>query len=489
MKEDPIQMKLIQPIENKGFIGRSYELKRIAEITQLGSAAIVVVYGRRRVGKTELIEHALGKRHLLKFEGLEGRPAQDQINNVLYQLAKYAEDPKIAKLHLTNWLEVFDIIAEYISTGEWTLYFEELQWLANYENEFISDLKYVWDNTFRRNPKLLLVLCGSSPSFMINNVLKSKALYNRSTYEIPLAPFSLFETAQFLKKHSQHEIMDAYLTVGGIPEYLKYLKQDSSIFLSLCRNSFRRGAPFVGEYERIFVSSLANNEHYHAIIQYLSKVKFATRKDIAKFLKVKTGGYLSSILRDLELCNFIKQYTPYNLKENSMLSRYCIHDNFLTFYFKFINPIESDIANGDFNDSPSKAINMEAYRKWQGYAFERFCRSNHRYIAKKLGFEDVRYQSGVFFNRSTDKNDPGYQIDLLYSREDKVLTICEIKYLQSKINTSVIDEIEGKISRLPNPNNYTIQKILISPYGPSDSLLARGYFDRIIMLSDLFENQ
>src|ERR1700733_13425597 len=125
-------MKTTQPIENKEFIGRDYELSRIAEISQLGTAAIIVVYGRRRVGKTELIEYALGKRHLLKFEGLEGKRTQEQMNTVLYQLAKYTEDPKIAKLHLTSWLEVFEIIAEYISTGEWTLYFEELQWLANY---------------------------------------------------------------------------------------------------------------------------------------------------------------------------------------------------------------------------------------------------------------------------------------------------------------------------------------------------------------------
>lgn len=477
-----------QLVENKEFIGRDYERNRLIEVSQLGHAAIVTVYGRRRIGKTELIEFTFQKRHLLKFEGLEGKSSSEQLSAVLYQLAQYVQDPKIAKLQFASWLEVFELIAEYVAEGEWTLYLEELQWLANYEDSLITDLKYVWDNYYRHNPKLLLVLCGSSPSFMINHVIKSKALYNRSMYEIPLEEFTLNETAQFLKKHSPQEVMDAYFSVGGIPEYLKYLKQDSSIFLSLCQNAFRRGAPFVGEYERIFVSSLANNSHYQVIVEYLSKVKFATRKKISEHLKLKSGGYVTELLQDLTLCGFIQVYTPYNLNENSMLSRYCISDNFLMFYFKFIKPIASQISQGDFNSSPTKAINMDAYRKWQGYAFERFCRRNHRLIARKLGFEDVHYKSGVYFDRASEKKSPGYQIDLLYARDDKVFTMCEIKYVQSKVGIEVIEEFEKKLLHFSNPKAQTIQKVLISLYGPSDTLVARGYFDRFIVLEDFFQN-
>ncbi len=478
-------MNPYQPIENNEFVGRETELARINEIEHRHQAAIMVVYGRRRIGKTELIEHAFAKRNLLKFEGIEGQSKQEQIDLVLHQLAKYTEDAKIAKLHFTHWREVFELIAEYLSDGKWTLYFEELQWLATYEDNFIADLKYVWDNFYRKNKNLLLILCGSSPSFMINHVLKSKALYNRSTYEIPLDEFNLQETEKFLNR-SHHEVVDALLTVGGIPEYLRYLKQDSSIFLSLCRNAFRKGSPFFGEYERIFVSSLANNPHYREIIEYLSKVKFATRAEMAKHLKIQSGGYLSLLLRDLELCHFIKKYTPYNLNEKSILARYCIYDNFLMFYFKFINPIGSEILNGDFNQSPTKAINTEAYRKWLGYSFERFCRKNHTLIAKKLGFEDVRYRCGVYFSRPLEKKMPGYQIDLLYAREDKVMTICEIKYVQAKIGTEVIEELEKKLSLFPNPKKMTIQKVLISTYGPADSLISRAYFDRFLILEDFF---
>src|ERR1700722_5327921 len=117
-------MKPYQVIENKEFIGRKVELERISEIEHLANPVIIVVYGRRRIGKTELIEYAFSKRNLLKFEGLEGKTELEQISLVLHQLARYAEDPKISKLNLTKWIEVFELIAQYVSQGKWTLYFE-----------------------------------------------------------------------------------------------------------------------------------------------------------------------------------------------------------------------------------------------------------------------------------------------------------------------------------------------------------------------------
>src|SRR3569832_422189 len=207
--------------KNVQFIGRASEIKTIERASNSHDASILVVYGRRRVGKTELIEHTLRQRGLIKLEGVENSDSKDQRYRVLYQLSKALNDKDITHMRFNTWMELFDFIAEKISKGKWTLYLEEVQWLADYKNEFISDLKYVWDNTLRRNPDLLLVLCGSSPSFMRNQVVHSKALYNRSMYEINLKEFSIHETHQFLKNRSFREMMDAYLTIKNKPEYLK----------------------------------------------------------------------------------------------------------------------------------------------------------------------------------------------------------------------------------------------------------------------------
>jgi len=474
---------------NKYFIGREYELKRLSSIGESNEPAIIVVYGRRRVGKTELIEQAFRERNILKFEGIEGQPEKKQMQNVLQQLSEYAEEPWLAKVNITSWTEMFKIIAGFVKQGIWTLYFEEIQWLANYKDDFISELKYVWDNYFRHNSRLVLILCGSSPSFAINHILGSKALYNRSQHELPLKEFDLLEAKEFLPKRSNREIMDAYLTIGGIPEYLKWVSKDSSVFLSLCKNSFTAGSFFAHEYTRIFISSLANNKHYKKTIEFLSKKHFATRDDILKHFKLASGGGLSEILLDLKICGFISKYTPYNLDQDSLLARYCIGDAYLQFYFKFIKPIAKQIDNGDYNHNPTAALPTDSYSKWLGYAFERMCRNNHRLFAKILGFASIAYQSGVFFNRATNLESPGYQIDLLYDRGDKVYTICEIKYLQTKVNSKVIAEFEKKLSLFPNPQNRTIQKVLITTEGADETLSKRNYFDRIITLQDIFTAQ
>lgn len=470
---------------NRQFIGRTFELSRLAQIEEAGEASIIVVYGRRRVGKTELVEQAFRNRNIIKFEGIEGEPESSQMKHVLSQLSEYVGDPLIARLDLKSWAEIFQLIAKHVSEGKWTLFLDELQWMASYRSHLIAELKYVWDNYLRHNKSLILVLCGSSPSFIINKVLHSRALYNRSQHEIHLQEFDLHEARAFLGgKRSNREVMDAYLTVGGIPEYLKYLNRESSVFLGLCKNTFTSGGFFSNEYQRIFTSSFGENRDYLDIIRFLSREKFATRKQIARHIKCKTGGRLTALLRDLEICGFITRYSPYNLDEQSLLTRYNISDQYLQLYFKFIEPIHGEIQDGNFNKNQTSPLNTDAYLKWLGYSFERLCRKHHRLIARLLGFESVVYKAGAWFNRQTGKQDQGYQIDLVFDRADRVLTICEMKYLQSRATRGIIAGFERKLELFRNPKKATIHKVLITTEGADHELT--GYFDRILTLEDLF---
>lgn len=346
-----------QVIENRGFIGRTMEKARLAMIEQLPDPCILILYGRRRVGKTELIEQYFANRNLIKLEGLENEPETVQIQNMLYQLSRYLNDPYVAKLEFKTWVEVLDFIADKLTQDILTLYFDEVQWIANYEHHFISALKYVWDNRFRHHKNLKIILCGSAPSFMIQQVLHSKALYNRSTHEMRLNEFTLKEAQQFLKNRSEREVMTAYLTLGGIPEYLKQIRDSSSVLIGICYTSFVPNGYFTTEHKRIFISSMANNPHYKSIIEFLSQARFATRKQIRDKLKITSGGSLTEVLEDLELCGFIEKYVPYQVEKSSTLVRYCIRDAYLMFYFKFIKPIESNIDDGMFAQDPLSGLN------------------------------------------------------------------------------------------------------------------------------------
>jgi len=471
----------------EAFVGRRSEWERLTMLGKAKEPAILVVYGRRRIGKTELLEQVYANRNILKFEGIRGKSQNEQRAHVLWQLSEYTQNPLIGKLQIDTWVEVFKLINDNIPEGDFTLYFEEVQWLADYNDGFVSELKFAWDNYFRYRQGLLVILCGSAPSFIVNQIIFSKSLYNRSQHELHLKEFGLTETAQFLSPRSRREVMDAYLTVGGIPEYLKWCKTSSSVFTSICKNAFDSDSFFSREYERIFVSSLSENKHYKAIMQFLSGVRFATRDEICKHLKISSSGALSDLLKDIELCGFIEKYTPYNLNEESHLSRYCIADHYLQFYYKFIRPIENEIQKGLYRDNPCSAIKMDTYQKWLGYAFERFCRHHHRLIAKILGFHGIHYLAGAFFNRKTQQSEPGFQFDLVFDRDDRVITLCEMKYVQAKIGVGVIEEFERKLELFPNHKRKSIQKVLVTTEGANDSLRTRHYFDHIITLDDLFE--
>ena len=472
--------------ENQQFIGRQREIRLLHEIAERQTPAIVITYGRRRIGKTELLEQSYRKRNILKFEGIEGLDQSSQRQRVMQQLAIYTEQPLLRDVRVDNWTDVFRHIYDYIKEGMWTLYFEEVQWLACYEQDFVSELKFVWDNYFRHNAQLIVILCGSAPSFMINEVAHSKSLYNRSQHEIALRELNLIETKQLLSGQSDREVMDAYLTVGGIPEYLLRLRDRTSIFTSLCRNAFEAEAFFSTEYKRIFISSMASNENYKKIIEYLSKQRFATRDEILTHLKIASGGRFSELLQDLITCGFIEKYTPFNLSEESIVARYAISDNYLQFYFKFIKPIAKQIEQGAFNNNPVKAIKIDSYYQWLGYAFERFCRKYDRVIANILGFSAVHYQAGPYFSRSINHQTPGYQIDLAFDRDDNVLTICELRYQKDRVNKKIVNEFERKLALLDNPKQKTIHRVLIAFNGVDESVAQQGYFDNIITLDDLF---
>lgn len=221
-------------------------------------------------------------------------------------------------------------------------------------------------------------------------------------------------------------------------------------------------------------------------MEHRGHVKFAEKKDIEKHLNTKGGGSLTTILKDLELCGFIEKYQPYQVEKSSNLFRYAISDSYLRFYFKFISPLFSSIQQGDYQSNPLQALNKESYQKWLGFAFERFCHKENRMIAGMIGFSAVRYKSGVFFNRKTSAEDPGYQVDLIFDRADRVLTICEIKYTWAKTGTEEIEAFEKKIDRIPDVHGKTIEKVLITASGASDALINLSYFDRIITLEDIF---
>jgi hypothetical protein len=482
---------------NPAFIGRSREIQRLNTACQPATATIIVVSGRRRVGKTELIEQYFRNMQVLKFEGIQtdpprGRERQTavrrQIDACLHRLQSYQWDVPPHR-EFPNWTSFFEFISPVIAAQPIVLYLEEIQWLSSYRDDFLAELKPFWDDSWRHNPKLRIVISGSAPSFIASQFMSNKAIYNRSDHHIKLAPFSPSEVAQMLPKRGIQEQLIASLVFGGIPGYLKRIPHEKSLLETIALECFSSDGYFVEEYDRIFISSMANSAHYRHIIDTLSKRGPLSRSELARMVtgSETIGGEFSKVLHDLVQSAFIEEYSSIHTPNAKNLKRYRLADPFLHFYQRLILPRIGDIKKGRFDGNPREAIQERELAAFLGHSFERWGRQNVASIARLLGFPGVSYREGSFFHRG----ERGFQIDLLIERADHTLIVAECKYATAPLKSSIANDIDDKIDRMleafPKYRGFTIRKLLLV----SDSSLVpqtlRDRFDFLLSAKDIFE--
>ena len=466
------------------YIGREKELRLLRELrSKSAEAALCVVYGRRRVGKSSLIAEAYKNERCYVFEGLENQSSKEQIANFARQLREHFPQQNIGKLD--SWHSCLLKLSEVTKDKPCVILFDEFQWMANYRSKLVSQLKLFWDQHFSKNQYLTFVLCGSIASFMLGKVIKSKALYGRVLLGVNLKPFVVAETAQMLPSWSTREVLEAHLLLGGIPQYLKILSLKSSLTLGIQELAFEPHGYFVDEFDKIFVSQFASSEHYEKLTRLLSRnPRGLTRQQIvAKGSDFKDGGALSKYLKDLEIAGIITSYYPFHSAPNAKTKIYILSDPYIRLYLKYIEKelprIESDVPRIFVNLSKDPG-----FLSWKGLSAEIMCLRHKHLLAKLMGFSDVEYQAGPYFQQR-NKNLEGAQVDLVYDRRDSVITVCEIKYTDRPIGVEIIEEVERKVALIPNKKNKSIQTALITKSPASIELGNKAYFSHIISLDEL----
>lgn len=469
------------------FLGRDSEIQNLSSHDFSQKSKLTVVYGRRRVGKSTLVRKAFHDRSLLCFEGLEGESTPVQKKEFLSQLFKQLGSAKRIQPPSPNssWSDIFIYLSQILAKKPTVVFMDEFQWIAADRKALVSHLKYVWDNYFLEKNRIHLVLCGSVSSFLVKKVLRSKALYGRIDLTIHLKPLKFQEVRQgFFKKRTLIESLEAYLCVGGIPRYLELFDERQSLFLNLQKLAFQPEGYLCNDFEKIFVSHFGKNPIYQKIIMNLARKKFMTREELIREEYDTSGGRMTEYLEELTLADFIEKYQPLHKSDATKLNRYRIFDNFLQFYFRFLFPNRKKIADGFFIKKPFPLSQFQPYCIWLGLAFEQFCCQHHDILAQKLGFSAVDYQYGSYFGRDDQKT--GYQVDLLFSRADQVLTLCEIKFRNRPIGKEVIPEVLKKIEGISLKKKKTIEPVLITVSPPSQELLAEGFFIKILLFEDIF---
>lgn len=473
-------------------VGRVEQKNILTDALSSKRSELVVVYGRRRVGKTFLIKQVLGKHLDFEMTGIQEGNLKDQLENFGDKLSEFGYDGMpIARP--TSWKSAFTLLKQYLlskkSKKKKVLFLDELPWIATRRSKFLGMLGHFWNDWAAYN-NVLLVVCGSAASWMINKVLNNKgSLHNRITQYIPLQPFTLSETAQFLQakkiKANPYQIIQLYMALGGIPYYLEMLRPSQSIPQNIDRLCFDELGFLRGEFDRIYISLFDKAENHISVVKALaSKWKGLSRNEIAKLSGLQNGGSLTRILGELEKSAFIKTWLPFGNKKKGTLYR--LTDNFSLFYLKLMTKRNLSNQKGIF----LKLFTKPEYQVWSGYAFENICLIHQQQIAKALGIEYIIHEFSSFLFLGNEDY-AGIQIDLLIDRADGIINLCELKFSNSDYRLTsaykrTLQERTETFSAITN-SRKSVLTTLVTTYGLKQADEHLDTIQNVITMEDLFE--
>lgn len=468
------------------------------------SAEFIVVYGRRRVGKTYLIKQFFTQKTGVYFEqtGINNGSLKEQLSVFSESLSK-AFYRGVSLTTPKSWMEALERLTAAIEgtpkNKRITIFFDELPWLATQKSGFIKALEYYWNTKWTYRKKLILIVCGSAASWMIENIIYAKGgLHNRMTAKIPLQPFTLKEAEFYLASLginlNHQQILQIYMAIGGIPHYLKSIKKGLSAAQNINDLCFKKNGLLFNEFDILFHSLYEDPESYINIIRTIaSKSQGMSRDDLIIKSKISSGGYLNSRLRSLEDAGFILTYLPVGHTRRGI--HYRVIDEYTLFYLRWIKPMrDKTLGTTKTSHSWESIIKKPAWNTWVGYAFESICYKHIDVIKKVLRLDHIptfcsnwQYQPNK--NKKVD-GETGSQIDLVLDRDDGCVTLCEIKYSEmpyslSKEYAQELQIKEATFKKITR-NKKQVFWVLIAANGALSNDILKKRIQQVITLDDFF---
>lgn len=418
-------------------IGRIPELEILERISVSTQAEFLAVYGRRRIGKTYLIsEYFKNKGYYFELTGAKEAPLKTQLNNFREEFADafYAG----VKQEMPNsWQEAFNQLRrkakELNPDKKIILFLDELPWLASRRSSILSSLEHVWNRYLSRLNNVILIVCGSAASWMLQKIIYNKGgLYGRLTAEIHLKPFTLGETELYFKAKGitldRKQIIELYLAFGGVAKYLANVKKGKSSSAIISESCFSQNGALLQEFPKLYESLFEKPQQHIAIINSLATKKSGmTQDEIIQSTGISSGGGLTRLLHELEDSGFILEMSEFSRKKKE--ARYRLIDEYSLFYLAWIKPaLDSQLKNIAPNYWQS-IQNSPAYTAWAGYAFEGICLKHVDKIMEALKISVVARTSSTWsYKPRKDDDQKGAQIDLVIDRADRCINLCEIKF-------------------------------------------------------------
>lgn len=473
------------------FIGRKRELQKLRDLSQAQRPILAVVMGRRRIGKSRLIEEFSKGKVFLPFTGLPPTPQMTEQMQRDAFASKFAEHFKLPPLTFTDWSDAFAHLSMKLTDEPTVILFDEMSWMGAHDHTFIPKLKVWWDLTLQKFPKLYLIFCGSVSTWLEENIIKSTAFFGRISLQIDLEDLSLPECYEFLQqggfKGSMYDIIKILSVTGGIPWYLEQIKPHMTADENLKALCFLKNGLLVTEFDRIFNDLFsARGTIYKEIVGVLSK-GMLSRVQIRNELNYSNSGVFSSHLKSLMISGFVTEHYGWSIKTGSLgkMSLYRLSDNYIRFFLKYIEPNLNKINANGYQD-----VSLNQLPGWDaimGFQVENMLLKNRDLLIKALGISPADViADNPYLQRAKARQD-GCQIDYLVQTTLNNLFVCEFKFKRREIGMEVIDEVKEKVKRLVIPRGFGVAPVLVHIGGVTASVYDERYFYRIIDMADLIE--
>jgi len=476
---------------NKKLIGRIEEQQILQGALDSKEAEMIAVIGRRRVGKTFLVNQVYGKRIQFEVTGIQYAPRAEQIRNFLFQLNRSFKVPADTSPP-TNWLDAFILLISLLEKTKTkekkVIFLDELSWLSTPNSGFLRALGFFW-NSWAVKQNIVVVICGSAASWMIKRVVNHKGgLHNRITQRMFLQPFTLSETRDYLKSRrvnlTDQQLVELYMAIGGIPHYLKEVKPGLSVVQNIDQLCFTNNGVLRDEFSRLYPSLFEHAERHEAIVRALAKTHYGmTRTSLVQKAKLSDGGNVTHILDELEQSGFISSFFPFGKKKKGKLYR--LSDEYSLFYLRFIEGKKKE-GQGTWQHYSQ----TQAYKTWSGYAFENVCLKHIPQIKKALGVSGVYTEASSFYKKGTT-GEKGIQIDLLLDRNDNVINVFEIKFHNAEIALTKVaaNALREKLNRFQTSTRTRkyLMLSMISCFGVKENKHSLGLIEKSMLVEDLIQ--
>lgn len=480
-------------------IGRKEELQLLQTIYESDIPEFLVLYGRRRIGKTYLIsEFFKNKGIYFEITGIKDGTTQEQLFQFAYEFSRqFNQGTRIPTPK--SWGEAFNLLNEAIEKApknkKIILFFDEVPWMASAKSRFLAMLEHFWNRYLSRNKNVILIICGSASSWIIKNIINNKAgLHGRVTRKIRLLPFTLSETEQYLNSRhielDRKQIIDLYLAIGGVPKYLLYVERGKSaaqIVNDLC---FSPNGGLYNEFNNLYKSLFDHYELHLALIHALVKAPNGlTKNELLEKAKLTSGGSSSKIIQELIDSGFVAYVPKFGKRKAKGIYR--LIDEYSIFYLTWIeslSPLSIESANQDYW---LKKYGSAKWNAWSGCAFESVCLKHIQKIKNALGISSINtIESGWRYYPKQGNEDSGAQIDLVIDRADKCINLCEMKYSDSEfiLEKAYANRLLSRknLFKLETETNKTLFTTLVTTYGAKKNASYLSIIDNQLTMDDLF---